>query len=61
MAVACKKCRRIFDEKPKECPYDGSKDFSRNWKGMVVVIDPEKSEIAKELEIRERGKFALKL
>ncbi len=61
MAVACKKCKRIFEEKVQECPYDGSKDFSSVWKGMVLIIDPERSEIAKELGIKESGRYAIKV
>ncbi len=61
MPWACKKCKRIFEEKPKECPYCGSKDFSRNFKGMVIIIDPEKSQIAKELGIKQPGRYALKV
>lgn len=61
MAVACKKCKRLFEEKPQECPYDGSKDFSKTWKGMVLILNPEKSEMAKELGIKDKGRFALKV
>ncbi len=55
---ACKKCKRII--KGKECSFCHSKDVSSNWKGLVVIINPEKSEIAKKLEITFSGKYALK-
>lgn len=48
----------MFTEK-KECPNCKSSDLSTSWKGVVVINDPEGSEIAKILEINTPGKFAL--
>jgi len=43
----------------KECPNCKSKDLSASWKGIVVINNPEDSEIAKVLEVNKSGKYAL--
>ncbi|MEM7824296.1 MAG: transcription elongation factor subunit Spt4 [Candidatus Aenigmatarchaeota archaeon] len=56
---ACKICRRLV--KGNICPVDKSTDLTRNWRGVVVVINPEKSEIAKKAELNSPGRFAIKI
>lgn len=56
---ACKICKRIHDK--EECPNCGSKEFTDSPKGKIFVNNPEKSEIAKKLNITERGEFAIKV
>ncbi|MCA9485593.1 MAG: hypothetical protein KC506_01990 [Nanoarchaeota archaeon] len=34
--------------------------FTDTWKGKIVVINPEESEIAKNLKIQKKGEFAVK-
>ena len=55
---ACKTCK-IF-VKGSECPICKSTDLTTSWKGRIIILDPEKSEIAKKLNIREKGNFAIK-
>jgi DNA-directed RNA polymerase subunit E" len=55
---ACKICNKIFDE--NVCPDCGSKEFTEGFKGRIVIIDPEKSEIAKNLNLQKKGNFAIK-
>ncbi len=57
--LVCRMCHRVLVG--KSCPHCGSEDVSPDWKGFVVVLDPERSEIAKRLNIKEKGKFALKV
>ncbi len=53
----CKTCRRfVLDEK---CPACGMKNFTKTWKGVVIINDPNESEIAKLLGITAPGKYAL--
>ena len=33
----------------------------RNWSGFLIIIDPEKSDIAKELKIELPGEYALRV
>lgn len=56
---ACKICKTILRGR-ESCPKCGSKELTEGFKGRVVVIDPEKSEIAKNLNIKDKGEFAIK-
>lgn len=53
----CRKCKRFV--KGSECPICNQSSFSRSWKGIVVINDPEKSEIAQLLSIKHPGKYSL--
>lgn len=55
----CSRCK-IFTEE-SECPLCKGNSFSTNWKGRLFVLDPEKSEIAKKLEINQKGEYAIKV
>lgn len=57
--LACRKCKTLTFE--STCPICKSKDLTKNWKGYIYVINPEKSEIAKRFNINIRGRFALKV
>jgi len=56
---ACKVCKRIYEG--EKCSNCGSKEFTESLKGRIVVIDSEKSEIAKKIGIDEKGNFAIKV
>lgn len=56
---ACIKCKRLTPK--SKCPYHPEAKLSDSWKGEIVVLDPEKSEIAKKLNIERPGKYALRL
>ena len=55
---ACRKCHIITGE--RRCPKCGEATSS-DWSGYVIIIDPSKSEIAKRLNISEKGKYALRV
>ena len=56
---ACKKCHRIVNK--KSCPNCQNVDASKDWKGLVIILDPDKSRIAKSLKIDSVGSFALRV
>ncbi len=56
---ACKQCKFIFEG--NKCPECGSEEFKNTFKGKVVIMDAEKSEIAKNMKISKRGEFAIKI
>ena len=58
-AKACKICNKIY-ESGEKCPKCESKESTDSFKGRVIVIDPEKSEIAQKLKIKGKGSFAIK-
>lgn len=56
--LACKNCFAIGEgDKCAQCGGELSKD----WQGYVVVVDPEKSQIAQRLNITKAGTYALKV
>ncbi|AXV38561.1 MAG: DNA-directed RNA polymerase, subunit E'' [Methanobacteriaceae archaeon] len=55
---ACTKCHRIMNE--DRCAICNLPS-STNWSGLLIIIDPEKSEIAKELNITLPGEYALRV
>jgi len=58
MKKVCKKCR-VFIE-GQTCQLCGGNQFSENWKGKVIVFSID-SEIAKKLNFKQKGTYALKL
>jgi len=56
---ACKHCNRIYEG--DVCPNCEKKETSETFKGKVEIINPEKSEIAKELKINKPGLYAVKI
>ena len=66
--IVCTKCMRVFNRKrlletrgKLECPYCGNTRFSESFGNVILVLDPERSAIAKKLNKTERGIFALSL
>jgi DNA-directed RNA polymerase subunit E" len=55
---ACKICNTIYEG--DKCPKCESKESTESFKGRIVVLDSEKSEIAKKLDIKKKGNFAIK-
>ena len=56
---ACKLCSTIYEEGDK-CPNCESKENTEGFKGRIIVLNPEKSEIAQKLNLKEKGNFAIK-
>ena len=56
---ACKACKTIFEG--NKCPECGSGEFADNYKGKLVILDPENSEVAKSVKITKKGTYAIKL
>ena len=56
---ACKICKKIYEG--AKCPKCDSKESTDSFKGRIVVSNPEKSEIAKKINIKEKGNFAIKV
>jgi len=56
---ACKECNTLY-ERDDKCPKCGSTESTESWKGRVVILNPEESEVAKKLKIKEKGTYAIK-
>jgi DNA-directed RNA polymerase subunit E" len=57
---ACRDCHLISEDVEK-CPSCHGANLSKDWNGFVVVINVEKSVIAKKMQIDAPGKYALKV
>ncbi|MBE44411.1 MAG: transcription elongation factor Spt4 [Thaumarchaeota archaeon] len=57
--LACRKCRAITIG--KVCSICKSSDLTRDWSGIILIVQPENSQVAKTLEITQKGKYALKV
>ncbi len=57
--MACRKCK--FVTIGKVCPICKSSDLTPDWSGIVLVVDPSNSQIARTLGITEKGKYALRV
>ena len=58
---ACRRCKSLVPQDVQVCPVCGSRDFTEDWEGMIIVFDVEKSQMAKKLGINKPGKYAIKL
>lgn len=58
--LACKVCKYINID-TEVCVNCGSTGLTKEWYGYLIVINPEKSEIAKRLGITKPGRYALQV
>jgi DNA-directed RNA polymerase subunit E" len=56
---ACKNCKLFVEG--DECPSCKGTQFITNWKGRLYVLDANKSEIAKKIEAKVKGEYAIKV
>ncbi|MDA4128111.1 MAG: DNA-directed RNA polymerase, subunit E'' [Thaumarchaeota archaeon] len=55
--LACRRCKMLTSS--RTCPNDGSKNLSEQWSGLIVVLEPAKSKVARTLGILAPGRYAL--
>jgi len=55
---ACKACHMLSDD--LQCPNCGQ-PTSKNWSGLLQIMDPNQSELAKAMNIQKAGTYALKV
>ena len=56
---ACKHCKLVYEG--DSCPNCERKDTVDTFKGKIVIVNPEKSDLAKEMKINKKGLYAIKL
>jgi DNA-directed RNA polymerase subunit E" len=56
---ACANCH--FLTKDNVCPKCRGTSLSDDFSGLVIIFDPENSEIAKAMNIKEKGRYALRV
>ena len=55
---ACTVCKLISDK--DQCPNCGN-TTSDNWSGLLIIVDPEESELAHEMNIEVPGEYCLRV
>lgn len=55
----CRDCHRVVDG--ETCVVCGTANVSEDWAGYLVIIDPEHSDVAKKMNIKLPGRYALKV
>ncbi|OYT52239.1 MAG: DNA-binding protein [Desulfurococcales archaeon ex4484_204] len=58
---ACTKCKHLVPHEVGKCPVCGSESFTDDWAGMVIIVDVERSDIAKMLGLKHPGRYAIRL
>jgi len=56
---ACRNCHIVSEA--NVCPECKSTDLSDDFSGIVVIIDPEHSTIAKTMGINKSGRYAVRI
>ncbi|MDW8092108.1 MAG: transcription elongation factor subunit Spt4 [Nitrososphaerota archaeon] len=56
---ACRSCKAITSG--EKCGVCGSTNLSFQYSGLIIMIDPERSEISKILGISSQGRYALRV
>jgi len=59
MPRACRQCKIITNE--NVCPICKGTEFSDDYSGLLIVLEPKNSILAEKLNASEPGKYALKL
>jgi len=58
--LACRNCRLVIAQ-GNVCPLCGSSNLTGKWTGHAVILNVEKSEVAKKLGIKVNGTYALSI
>lgn len=58
---ACRRCKSLVPRDATRCPVCGSTDLSEDWEGAIIVLDPERSRLAKSLGFTKPGRYALRV
>lgn len=56
---ACRRCRTLTTG--KVCPNCQSTELSSEWTGLAVVLDVDRSQVARALQITKPGRYAVKV
>ena len=61
LPFACGDCHRILDDSVEQCPSHPNAKVTTDHLGYVIILNPERAEIATRLNITEPGTYALKV
>jgi DNA-directed RNA polymerase subunit E" len=60
MELACRKCNLIISQ-GNACPVCNASDLTSKWSGYIAMLNVEKSDVAKRMEIKVNGSYALSI
>lgn len=60
MSTACRECRMIVHTKEKACPKCQG-ELSDKYSGLIIILEPERSEIAKLVGLNAVGSYAIRV
>jgi DNA-directed RNA polymerase subunit E" len=58
---ACGECHSILADDQDQCHHCPTSPVSRDWQGLVIVFNPEMSEVGKRMGVTRPGSYALKV
>ncbi len=58
-APVCRECHRVIDG--EACAICGGGTLSTDWAGYLIIIKPDESEVARRMNIKLAGRYALKV
>jgi len=56
---ACRRCRLLITA--NVCPNCKRSELSRDWVGELIVVDRDRSSLAKKIGIKKPGRYALRV
>lgn len=56
---ACRNCRMIVEG--DACPLCKTSELTDKWGGLLLIIEPEKSELAAKAAIKVPGRYAVRI
>ncbi|TLN15335.1 hypothetical protein FDZ71_07380 [bacterium] len=62
--VACTSCKQVFPSGGRGspvCPNCKTRTLSENWSGLLIVLEPEGSSLAKTAGVKKEGHYAVKI
>ncbi len=59
--LVCRECHRVNEPDRETCDSCNSSSLTEDWAGYVIIAHPDKSEIAREMQVDEPGSYALKV
>lgn len=62
----CKRCKAIIEGtvcqvNDPDCPVVKHNQFATSFKGRLYIVDAQKSEIAKKINVAHNGEYAIKV
>ena len=52
---------RIINNNEESCEYCGSNEFTKEWYGMIIILDPKKSILSEKMNISNPSTYALRV